>query len=76
MIEEGVLENVEGIFTMHLLPTGVIGSRSGPLLAGCGFFQAVVTDQHSRGGPILAASATVISLQGSCLVNLILWTLR
>ncbi|KAL6492889.1 IAA-amino acid hydrolase ILR1-like 6 [Orobanche gracilis] len=67
MIEEGALENVEAIFAMHishLLPTGVIGSRSGPLLAGCGFFKAIVTDQHSGGGPILAASAAVISLQG------------
>ncbi|KAL7117946.1 hypothetical protein ACP275_03G104500 [Erythranthe tilingii] len=75
MMEDGALENVEAIFAMHishLLPTGVIGSRSGPLLAGCGFFKAVITtggnglhrNIHNSGDPLLAASASVISLQG------------
>ncbi|KAH6832792.1 IAA-amino acid hydrolase ILR1-like 6 [Perilla frutescens var. hirtella] len=69
MIEEGALENVEAIFAMHvshLLPTSVIGSRSGPLLAGCGFFKAVISDGnfHHSGDLVLAASAAVISLQG------------
>ncbi|GFP89813.1 iaa-amino acid hydrolase ilr1-like 6 [Phtheirospermum japonicum] len=65
MIKDGALEDVEAIFAMHithLLPTAVIGSRSGPLLAGCGFFKAVITGE--LGDPILAASASVISLQG------------
>lgn len=74
MIREGALEDVEAIFAVHishLLPTAVIGSRSGPLLAGCGFFKAVITSEwgvggnlHQSGNPILAASAAVISLQG------------
>lgn len=69
MIEEGALEDVEAIFAMHvshLLPTSVIGSRSGPLLAGCGFFKAVITGQQITGSSdlVLAASAAVISLQG------------
>ncbi|KAI3977633.1 hypothetical protein MKX01_004166 [Papaver californicum] len=73
MIEDGVLENVEAIFAAHVsteLPTSVIGSRSGPLLAGCGFFRAVITgEERNAGNPqhsvdiILAASAAVISLQ-------------
>lgn len=73
MIRDGALEDVEAIFAMHishLLPTSVLGSRSGPLLAGCGFFKAVITttashDKYGTGGdPLLAASASVISLQG------------
>ncbi|KAL0365888.1 UNVERIFIED_CONTAM: IAA-amino acid hydrolase ILR1-like 6 [Sesamum radiatum] len=74
MIREGALEDVEAIFAMHvshLLPTAVIGSRSGPLLAGCGFFKAIITAEQSRVtnlhhsvDTVLAASAAVISLQG------------
>ncbi|KAG8378257.1 hypothetical protein BUALT_Bualt08G0118800 [Buddleja alternifolia] len=66
MIGDGALEDVEAIFAMHithLLPTSVIGSRSGPLLAGCGFFKAVITGGQGRDA-VLAASAAVISLQG------------
>ena len=46
MIPKGALENVEGIFAMHIssdYPTSVIGSKPGPLLAGCGFFKAAIT---------------------------------
>uniref|UniRef100_A0A7N0TPD8 Uncharacterized protein n=1 Tax=Kalanchoe fedtschenkoi TaxID=63787 RepID=A0A7N0TPD8_KALFE len=71
MIEDGALEDVEAIFALHVShqhPTGIIGSRPGPLLAGCGFFQAVISNNrsHSRysGDVFLAASASVISLQG------------
>lgn len=70
MIEEGALEDVEAIFAVHishLLQTSVIGSRSGPLLAGCGFFKAVITSNgnvHHSSDLVLAASAAVISLQG------------
>ncbi|XP_073134873.1 IAA-amino acid hydrolase ILR1-like 6 [Henckelia pumila] len=73
MIEQGALEDVEAIFAMHvshLLPVGVIGSRPGPLLAGCGFFKAMITVEHgvSRNlrysiDTIWAASAAIISLQ-------------
>ncbi|KAH9606965.1 hypothetical protein KSS87_013740 [Heliosperma pusillum] len=75
MILDGALKDVEAIFALHVshqLPTGVIGSSSGPLLAGCGFFRAVITsdlisdlDSNSDSADtILAASSTVISLQG------------
>ncbi|KAJ9187607.1 hypothetical protein P3X46_003039 [Hevea brasiliensis] len=73
MIEEGVLENVEAIFGLHLVqnyPTGVVASRPGEFLAGCGSFKAKIS---GRGGhaavpqqsidPVLAASASIISLQ-------------
>lgn len=74
MMEDGALENVEAIFAVHVShqhPTGVIGSRTGPLLAGCGVFRAVITGKQGRAGdphrsvdPVLAAAAAVISLQG------------
>ncbi|KAI6690920.1 hypothetical protein NL676_027748 [Syzygium grande] len=74
MIRDGALENVEAIFALHVShehPTGVIGSRPGPLLAGCGFFKATITRKAAGAGnphrsvdPVLAASAVVISLQG------------
>ncbi|KAK1262892.1 IAA-amino acid hydrolase ILR1-like 6 [Acorus gramineus] len=73
MIEDGALDDVEAIFAAHVSherPTGVIGSRPGPLLAGCGFFKAVISGKKGHAGephqsidPILAASAAVISLQ-------------
>ncbi|KAK4274004.1 hypothetical protein QN277_017298 [Acacia crassicarpa] len=65
IIEEGGLDDVEAIFAAHVshqLPTGIIGSRPGPLLAGCGFFRAVIT-ANNKNTPLLAASAAVISLQ-------------
>ncbi|XP_008219626.1 PREDICTED: IAA-amino acid hydrolase ILR1-like 6 [Prunus mume] len=71
MIGDGALEDVEAIFAAHVShehPTGIIGSRSGALLAGCGFFKAVITGRagnpHSSVEPVLAAAAAVISLQG------------
>ncbi|ESQ31014.1 hypothetical protein EUTSA_v10011458mg [Eutrema salsugineum] len=69
MIEDGALDDVEAIFAVHVShdhPTGVIGSRSGPLLAGCGIFRAVINLEESGGSAdlILAASSAVISLQG------------
>lgn len=73
MIRDGALANVEAIFAAHVShqhPTGVIGSRRGPLLAGCGFFRAVISGKtgqaanpHHSIDPLLAASAAVISLQ-------------
>lgn len=75
MIGDGALENVDAIFAVHVShehPTGTIGSRPGPLLAGCGFFRAIIsrkqggkgTTTHRSVDPVLAASAAVISLQG------------
>ncbi|KAG0476278.1 hypothetical protein HPP92_013119 [Vanilla planifolia] len=73
MIEDGALKDVEAIFAVHVsheYPTSVIGSKAGPLLAGCGFFKAEIKStlgsssnpRHSV-DPILAASAAIISLQ-------------
>ncbi|CAL4954863.1 unnamed protein product [Urochloa decumbens] len=73
MVEAGAVDNVEAIFGFHvtvMLPTGVVGSRSGPLLAGCGFFEAVITGvgghaaiPQSSVDPVVAASSVVLSLQ-------------
>ncbi|XP_042506385.1 IAA-amino acid hydrolase ILR1-like 6 [Macadamia integrifolia] len=73
MMADGALENVEAIFAVHVShenPTATIGSRPGPLLAGCGFFRAVIsgkggraTSPHQSVDPLLAGSASVISLQ-------------
>ncbi|WOL19852.1 IAA-amino acid hydrolase ILR1-like 1 [Canna indica] len=72
MISGGALRDVEAIFGMHvayIFPTGVVASRPGEFLAGCGNFRATIS-RKSLGGPpqgsidpILAASAVVISLQ-------------
>lgn len=73
MVEAGVVNNVEAIFGFHvtiILPTGVVGSRAGPLLAGCGFFEAVITGKgghaaipQSSVDPLVAASSVVVALQ-------------
>ncbi|XP_004509887.1 IAA-amino acid hydrolase ILR1-like 6 [Cicer arietinum] len=70
MIAENVLEDVEAIFGLHLVtqyPLGVVASRSGEFLAGCGSFKAKINGGkgiHQRCfDPVLAASASVISLQ-------------
>ncbi|KAL6996386.1 IAA-amino acid hydrolase ILR1-like 4 [Sarracenia purpurea var. burkii] len=73
MIEAGVLENVDAIFGLHVsssLPIGEVSSKPGPILAGSGFFEAVISGkgghaaipQHSI-DPILAASNVIVSLQ-------------
>ncbi|XP_058180867.1 IAA-amino acid hydrolase ILR1-like 4 [Rhododendron vialii] len=73
MIDAGVLENVEAIFGLHVyhdLPLGEVASKPGPMLAGSGFFEAVISGkgghaaipQHSI-DPILAASNVIVSLQ-------------
>ncbi|XP_059458174.1 IAA-amino acid hydrolase ILR1-like 4 isoform X1 [Corylus avellana] len=73
MIDAGVLENVNAIFGLHVapnLPIGEVHSRAGPIGAGSGFFEAVISGkgghaaipQHSV-DPILAASNVIVSLQ-------------
>ncbi|PON75635.1 Amidohydrolase [Trema orientale] len=73
MLDAGALENVNAIFGLHVdpkLPIGEVASRSGPILAGSGFFDAVISGkgghaalpQHSI-DPILAASNVIVSLQ-------------
>ncbi|XP_030449214.1 IAA-amino acid hydrolase ILR1-like 1 [Syzygium oleosum] len=73
MIRDGALENVEAIFGLHLVhkyPIGVVASRPGEFLAGCGSFEARIKGKgghaaipHLSIDPILAASAAVVSLQ-------------
>jgi IAA-amino acid hydrolase len=73
MIEAGAVENIEVMFGIHILdtvPIGVLASRPGPVMAGCGFFEAVITGKgghaalpHHTIDPILAASNVITSLQ-------------
>lgn len=73
MLQDGVLDDINAVFALHVLPdlpTGSISSRPGPMLAGAGTFSATI---HGKGGhaaaphltidPILAASSAVVSLQ-------------
>lgn len=73
MLDAGALENVNAIFGLHVDPKlalGEVASRSGPMLAGSGFFEAVISGrgghaalpQHSI-DPVLAASNVIVSLQ-------------
>jgi metal-dependent amidase/aminoacylase/carboxypeptidase family protein len=73
MIDAGALENVNAIFGLHVaanLPVGEVHSKAGPIGAGNGFFEAVISGkgghaaipQHSV-DPILAASNVIVSLQ-------------
>ncbi|KAM7509631.1 hypothetical protein LguiA_020084 [Lonicera macranthoides] len=73
MLEEGILENVDAIFGLHVSashPIGSVATRAGPLLAGSGFFEAVISGKgghaaipHHTIDPILAASNVIVSLQ-------------
>ncbi|XP_019170930.1 PREDICTED: IAA-amino acid hydrolase ILR1-like 1 [Ipomoea nil] len=73
MIQNGVLDNVDAIFGLHVAhkyPVGVVASRPGEFLAGCGMFKATIKGKGGHAAipqesvdPILAASTSVISLQ-------------
>lgn len=73
MLEEGALDKIQAIFGLHVipqLPTGTIGSRPGPLLAGSGRFIATIqgkggpaSNPHAARDPVLVASLAIISLQ-------------
>lgn len=73
MLEVGILENVDAIFGLHVssrFPIGTVAGRSGPVLAGSGFFEAVISGKGGHAAipqhtidPILAASNVIISLQ-------------
>ncbi|GMI77954.1 IAA-ALANINE RESISTANT 3, JASMONIC ACID RESPONSIVE 3 [Hibiscus trionum] len=73
MLDAGVLDEVDAIFGLHVWhenPIGTVASKPGPLLAGSGKFNAVISGrgghaalpQHSI-DPILAASNVIVSLQ-------------
>ncbi|XP_022985573.1 IAA-amino acid hydrolase ILR1-like 1 [Cucurbita maxima] len=73
MIKEGVLDGVEtilGLHVMHRYPVGVVASRPGEFLAGCGSFKAKIKGRgghaaipHHSIDPVLAASTAIVSLQ-------------
>ncbi|KAL2253546.1 UNVERIFIED_CONTAM: IAA-amino acid hydrolase ILR1-like 2 [Sesamum indicum] len=73
IVREGVLDNVSAIFGLHTVyryPSGTVASRPGRFLAGCGSFKAVIRGRgghaaapHGSIDPVLAASASIISLQ-------------
>ena len=76
MREEGVLEKyppVQHAFALHLWPTlesGVIGGKTGPVLAGADSFEMTITGvgghaamPHLTIDPIVASSAIILSLQ-------------
>ncbi|KAL6638219.1 hypothetical protein ACP70R_025791 [Stipagrostis hirtigluma subsp. patula] len=73
VLKEGVLDDVQAIFAMHVnttLPVGAVSSRPGPKLAGAARFTATITGKggHAAGphvavDPIVAASSAVLSLQ-------------
>lgn len=46
MLDDGALENVDAIFGLHVsarYPFGAVASRSGPISAASGFFEAVIS---------------------------------
>lgn len=67
VIESGVLEGVEAIFGLHLipmLPTGTIGLRSGPLMASVDNFRVEITGRGGHGSmPHLCIDPIVIGAQ-------------
>ncbi|XAR52117.1 hypothetical protein NMG60_11020024 [Bertholletia excelsa] len=73
MMKEGALGDAEAIFAVHvdyIIPTGKIGSISGPYLAAVSIFEARIegigghaAKPHASVDPILAASFAILSLQ-------------
>ena len=73
MLESGILDNVDAIFGLHISPMspiGTVAASSGPIMAGSGFFEAVIKGKGGHAAipqhtidPILAASNIVVSLQ-------------
>lgn len=73
MLDAGILENVGAIFGLHVstdLPLGAVSTRPGPMMAGSGFFEAVILGKGGHAAipqhaidPIVAASNVIVSLQ-------------
>ena len=75
MLKEGVLDSpkVEAVFGLHVfaqLPSGVLGYRSGPLLAAADRFEIVIQGRQTHGSkpwsgidPIVVGSEMVTALQ-------------
>ena len=73
MLQDGALDDINSIFALHvlpLIPSGVIASRPGPVLAGAGLFSATIEGKgghaaapHMTKDPILAAVFAILALQ-------------
>ncbi|XP_060209878.1 IAA-amino acid hydrolase ILR1-like 4 [Lycium barbarum] len=73
MLESGIFDNVDAIFGLHISatsPIGTVTASSGPIMAGSGFFEAVIKGKGGHAAipqhtidPILAASNIIVSLQ-------------
>ncbi|CAN0857864.1 IAA-amino acid hydrolase ILR1-like 3 [Linum grandiflorum] len=73
MIREGALGDAEAIFGMHIdsqMPTGMIGSLAGSMLAAVSFFEVTIqgkgghaAEPHTNIDPIVATSFTILALQ-------------
>ena len=73
MVEEGALKDVQAVYGLHItanLPSGVVGYRSGPLMAGSDNISIQVEGRGGHGSspwnavdPIVAASQVVLGLQ-------------
>ena len=75
MVEQGVMDNpkVEAVFGLHItaaMPVGVVGYRSGPLMAGSDSLRIKVTGRQTHGAmpwngidPIVASAQIVTALQ-------------
>ncbi len=73
MIEDGALKDVQAIYGLHItanLPSGMVGYRSGPLMAGSDSFSIKVQGRGGHGSspwsaidPVVAASQVVLGLQ-------------
>lgn len=73
MLQESNVDKLQAIFGLHVwpnLPTGTIGSKPGPLLAGSARFSAVIQGigghaaaPHETRDPTLAAALSILALQ-------------
>ncbi|KAL2338001.1 hypothetical protein Fmac_012447 [Flemingia macrophylla] len=73
IVDSGALKNVTAIFGLHVvpeIPVGEVASRSGPLMAGSGVFEAIISGKGGHAAipqlsidPVLVASHVIISLQ-------------
>ncbi|KAJ6756102.1 PEPTIDASE M20 FAMILY MEMBER [Salix purpurea] len=73
MLKEGALDNVQGIFGLHVapeIPVGTVDSRPGPMLAASGRFIATINGKGGHAArpqdtrdPVLAASFSILALQ-------------
>ncbi|KAG0455135.1 hypothetical protein HPP92_024427 [Vanilla planifolia] len=73
MIQAGAVDNVDAIFGLHVatdVPIGMVSSRTGAIMAGSGFFEAIISGKGGHAAipqhtidPIVAASNVIVSLQ-------------